>query len=162
MSWDKYYGNKLARMLEPADLGHNARAVHTGLPANGNFFEIGAFDKFQLHASVVVTGGDRTAGTCKLTLEAYDAASGTLLSSFDLLTGIQRFGAGLTKRGSLGFGPGLAAAAQGDGSPAAGASTGLVRSVAVARLVVAADAAYSGGTADPTSALLSVWFFLSQ
>lgn len=162
MKWDKYYGNKLTRVIEPAGLGHSARAVHTGLPANGNYFEVGAFDKFQLHAVVVVTGGDRTAGTCKLTLETYDAEGGTLLSSFDLLTGIQRFGAGTTKRASLGFGPGLAAAVQGDGSPAAGASTALVRSVAVARLVVAADVAYSGGTTDPTSALLSTWLILNQ
>lgn len=162
MKWDKYYGTNLARMYEPAGLGHSARNVHTGLPANGEYFEVGAFDKFQLNAVVAVTGGDRTAGTCKITLETYDAVGGTLLSSFDILTGIQRFGAGLTKRASLGFGPGLAAAAQGDGSPAAGASVGVLRSIAVARLVVAADAAYSGGTTDPTSAVLNVWLMCSQ
>lgn len=160
---DKFYGQKLVRILGPADLGINGASVlAAGLPITGSTVEIGAFDKFQLHGSVVVTGGDRTAGTVKFTLETYDAPGGTLLSTFDILTGLQRFGAGTTKRASVGFGPTVAAVAQGDGSPAAGASIALVRAVLYCRLIVASDAALSGGTTDPTSALLSATLTCSQ
>lgn len=160
---DKYHGQKLVRILTPADLGLEAKSVlAAGLPITGSTVEIGAFDKFQLHGSVVITGGDRTAGTVKFTLETYDTPGGTLLSTFDILTGLQRFGAGTTKRASIGFGPTIAAAVQGDGSPAAGASIALVRAVAYCRLIVASDAALSGGATDPTSALLSAWLMCSQ
>ena len=163
MSWQKYYGQKLVKMLEPADLGFSSISVLTaGLPITGQYFELGAFDRFQFHSQVVITGGDRSAGTVKFTLETYNTEGGTLLSSFDLLTGVQRFGAATTKRGSIGFGPSVAAAVQGDGSPTAGASLGLVRAIGTARIICAADAAYSGGTTDPTSAFLSCWLMCSQ
>ena len=162
--WQKSYGTRVMKVLEPADLGLSAKAVQTGLPITGSYFEIGAFEKFQLHGVVVVTGGDRTAGTVKFTLEIYDSseAGNTLLSTFDLLTGLQRFGAGLTKRASLGFGPTVAAVAQGDGAPAAGASAGLIRGIGVARLIINQDAAFSGGTTDPTTAILNAWLVCNQ
>ncbi len=161
MGWTKDYGARRFKALDPTDLGLNAQGVHSTFPT-GNFFEIGPYDRFQLSAICVVAGGDRTAGTVKFTLELYDSSeSGTLLASFDLATGLQRFGAGTTKKATYGFGGTLAGNAVGDGSPAVAATATLLRSAAVGRLVLAQDAAYSGGSTNPTTALLSAWLFMS-
>lgn len=148
-----------SKLLLPADLSLAAKDIKT-TPHNGAYLQAGGYKGFTVYVTIAISGGDRAAGSAKLTLECYETVGGVLLLSQPLMTAINRFSAGTTTRNAVGFGDGTTPTVSGTAGATVGAGLAAIRGFNLFRLVLETDAAYSGGTTDPTTATANVWMHL--
>jgi len=114
------------------------------------------FKRFAIQATTVAAGGDRSAGSWKLTADLFDPVGVAIFAApVDLITGINRFSG--TVRTLVHFGDRTAIALAGTGAGTVGSQIELIRApISAIQLHAVADAAFSGGTTNPTSVLINV------
>jgi len=147
----------------PADLGlANANGlVPGGTIIDGSKVSIHGFKRFALLATTLITGGDRTSGSWKLLASLYDSDGNALFATpQNIITGIDRFTAGVTRRSYVVFGEKTAVISTDTGAGTIGALIEMIRApIFGIQFHVDDDAAYAGGAASPTAVAINVHLF---
>jgi len=147
----------------PADLGlANANGlVPAGTIIDGTKITIHGFKRFAILATTLITGGDRTSGSWKLLASLFDSAGNSIFGApQNIITGIDRFSAGVTRRSYVVFGEKAAVISTETGAGTVGALIEMIRApIYGIQFHVDDDGAYAGGATSPTAVAINVHLF---
>lgn len=155
----------LHKHWKPLDLGLvNANGKFPGgTIIDGTKVQVEGMRRFWIFATTVVTGGDRSAGTFDIRAQVYDSDQAAMLTApINVLTGAARFAAAppITYKHNISFGDRTAAVSGEAGNGTAGSNVELFRGpICWVSLHLKDNAAFSGGTTDPTTVVINVHLF---